>query len=298
MRLAIFFILLSLTSCSTIREEIHTCIFDGSAQPPLVGAELKGYDMDDVLCKGIIVSEDSSMLTVTDTTRMEYCLNYRIGYGARTDKPMPYRCIDCTPVNKEQYWCPLYYLKGNTKYFVRAFMKDHDGNIFYGDTKSVTSQSFNRYPGYADYANVFCWREETLFDKITDEIIDPEKDGFFYSTNEDPNFCKYQEGYGFNTCYKFKTEWSYLIWYYTQAKWKKDIQKKIPLPLMYMENGRLVISSGAKDKVYYNINDKSGSPTTYNKVYTEPLDVPKGSRIDCYSVNENGEVSYLNRYWR
>lgn len=52
---------------------------------------------------------------------------------------------------------------------------------------------------------------------MTDEIIDPDKDGFYYSTNENPTNCSYQIGTSYNTCYKFKTQWNYYLWYYHNA---------------------------------------------------------------------------------
>ena len=52
---------------------------------------------------------------------------------------------------------------------------------------------------------------------MTDEIIDPDKDGFYYSTNENPTNCSYQIGTSYNTCYKFKTKWNYYLWYYHNA---------------------------------------------------------------------------------
>lgn len=289
------FLLFFLMACSAVEKEVCTCIFDGTAQPPLVGAELRGYDMDDILIKGIIVSEDSAHLTVSDTTRAHSCLNYgRVG-GEMQNIARPYRCIDCTQINRDQYWCALYYLKGHTKYYVRAFVKDRQGNIRYGEPMSLTTRQFQRPEGYADYANVFLWQENTLFDKMTDEIIDPEKDGYYFSTNESPNSCRHREGYRYNTCYKFKTEWSYLLWYYSEAN--KDIIRRIIPPAMYMEDGKLVIAARSDEKVFYGIDDRTGNPATFTNVYTEPLDVPAGSRVDCYSVNGEGEMSYLNRYW-
>lgn len=294
--LAIYVVLLSfLMSCSTIEKGIHTRIFDGSSQPPLVGAELTGYDMDSIMLKGIIVSEDPAMVTVTDTTKAVYNMNYTLEYGNWQDDVRPYRCIDCTLTNREQYWCPLLFLKGQTKYYVRAFVKDHQGHISYGETMSITTKQFNRNPGYQGYANVFYWQDQTLFDLMTDEIIDPEKDGFYYSTNENPNSCKYQRGYEHNGCFKFKTEWSYLVWFYSEAN--SDIRPKIVPPVMYMKNGKLVIEAKNGDKVFYKINDKSGDPNTFTDIYTEPLDVPEGSRVDCYSVSRSGVMSCLNRYW-
>lgn len=280
-----------LMACSSVEKEIHTCIFEGSAQPPIVGGELKGFDMDSIQFKGVIVSEDSALLFVSDTTKTQYCMDY----GIWKDNVQPYRCIDCTSINREQFWCNLFYLKGNTTYYVRAFVKDNKGRISYGEPMSITTKRYNRHHGYAGYANVFRWQHETLFDLMTDEIIDPEKDGFYYSSNENPDLCEYQKGYAKNGYYKFKTEWSYLLWFYKQSD--REVRTMKPLPLMYIEDGKLVISKRDDEKVFYKINDKSGDPATFNKVYTEPLDVPKGSRVDCYSVNVNGELSFMNRFW-
>lgn len=283
-------------ACSTIEKEIHTCVFDSSVQPPLVGAELKGYEMDSIVQKGIIVGEDSAMLILSDSIPTSYCFDYNLNFGKRTNEVLPLRCIDCTAVNNEQYWCALFYLKGHTTYYLRAFVIDSQGNISYGETKSITTQPFNRYPGLADFANVFYWKERTLFDLMTDEIIDIRKDGFYYSTNENPNSCRFQHHFKINECYKFKREWSYLIWFYKQANQYYKYQTSVPT--MYMENGRLVISAQRGEKVFYKINDKTNDPATFTDVYTEPINVPKSSRVDCYSINEKGEISYLNRYWR
>lgn len=291
----LFLFLSFLTGCSTVEKEIRTCIFDGSSQPPLVGAVLMGYDIDRIQWKGVIVSEDSAMVVIADTIKTREDMKYCFGMTNWTDNVRPYRCIDCTPINREQFWCPLTYLKGNTKYYVRAFVKDDQGTVNYGETICITTGQFNRHTGYAGYANVFCWQKNTLFDKMTDEIIDPEKDGFFFSTHENPNSCKFQRGYARNGCFKFKTEWSYLLWFFHEAE-KQIYTRNVP-PAMYMENGKLVIAAKKNERVFYKINDKTGDPGTFTDVYTEPLDVSEGSRVDCYSVNKDGEMSYLNKYW-
>ena len=61
--------------------------------------------------------------------------------------------------------------------------------MYYGNIKEIKTQNFNRSNAGWDYANVQYRSYYTLFDLMSDEIIDG---GFYYSTNE------YATSYGYS----------------------------------------------------------------------------------------------------
>ena len=176
----------------------------------------------------------------------------------RTNNPHDLRFIDCTNVNKEQFACALQFLNGNTDYYVKAFVIDKDNNVYYGNAEKVHTQDFDRYDGYADYANVYYYTTNTLFDIVTDEIINI-NDGYYATTNESPKSVSYQTGGG--VVYKLATEWNYKLWYSQvyHGTIEENNSKIVHLPVMKYVDGLLKIEKNPLDNdkditIYYSIN--------------------------------------------
>ena len=289
---------------------ITTLIFDASSQPMLVGGMIDNYSSDLIAKKGIIVSKNLDDMIITDNTRFDKAEVILKTDDYKDDVPFDsstfdIRFIDCTGTNEEEYACALMYLTGNTDYYVKAFVIDKESNIFYGNPEKVHTQDYYRFSGYADYANVWHAFDYTLFDLVTDEILDPDA-GFYYSTNENPTNVSFQTGSGYNTCYKYATEWNYRLWYYqrwNREYWDNNHGNYFPLhiPVMKYANGNLIIEKNPLDidkdiTIYYSINGNYFRPETYTNIYTGPLEINEPCTVYCYSMSSDGYISYTNMY--
>jgi hypothetical protein len=153
--------------------------------------------------------------------------------------------VDCTSIGKEQFWTTLRLLKPDKDYYVRSYVITSSDLCIYGNIVEIHSLNFSRWTsGHSDYANVWHAFEYTLFDLITDEIINP-SNGFYYSTNENPKTVKRQVGTGYNTCYKFATEWNYKLWYYHSRH--SEESEQINPPLASLSNGKLFLEQNPLD---------------------------------------------------
>lgn len=282
---------------------IITKIFDANSQPMLVGGFVENYSDQNVIKKGIIVSKSVDDMIITDDTVFDNATIFLQGKSSsRINNPYDIRFIDCTGTNEEQFACALQFLVGNTDYYVKAFVIDKDNNVLYGSTEKVHTQDFNRYDGWADYANVWHAFEYTLFDVVTDEIINP-NEGFYYTTNENPLSVRYQTGTSYNTCYKLATEWNYKLWY---SQWyhrtlENNSSKVVHLPVMRYNGGLLTIEKNPLDAdkditIYYSINGNYFRPETYTDVYTAPIDMSEPCTVYCYAISSDGYISYTNMY--
>lgn len=262
---------------------ITTKIFS-TGQPPIVGGTISNYSSD-IIKKGIIVSTDKN----TDLTN-----------ASDKDPLTSSRVIDCTDINEEQFYTTVVGMLGNTTYYVKAFAETDNGDVYYGNTETITSQNFSRNSNVGrDYANVWHAFSYTLFDLVTDEIIDPSADGFYYSTNENPTYYGHQYGTGYNTCYKFRSTFNYQLWYEYLYGGRDRID--IDRPVMTYSNGKLKISKSADDvdkniTFYYSINGDYFRPEYYKDVYTEPIEVEKGQHVVCYGKSSDDRISYVNIY--
>lgn len=281
---------------------VQTKIFDASSQPPIVGGVINGFSEDAIVKKGIIVSVSNDNLIYgeqSETTNPYFYEDLRIindTYSVLTAKDL--RIIDCINIGKEQFWCPLLLLNPEKIYYVRAYAIKADGSIIYGQTESLTTQKYNRYNGRTDVANVWHAFDYTLFDLITDEIINP-NDGFYYSTNENPTTIRHQIGTGYNTCYKFATEWNYKLWYYHSGH--SDANKHINVPIASFSNGKITIEKNPLDvdkdvTIYYSINGNYFRPENYTAVYSQPLSITKPCAVYYYAISSDGYISYTNIY--
>lgn len=282
---------LLLTSCSST-PTVHTIIFDAKHQPPYAGAVIDNYDEEIIIGKGMIVAQDSTKLTITDSTALHDAMRYT----SFNDDPRSYRAIDCTRVNTDQYWCPLMFLLGDTDYYVRAFIRLSDSTIVYGQTERLHTIHLNRYRNYSGYANVFFQEDYDLFDKDLDEKIEWRRDGYYYSRNENPGVCNFTRSLAHNTNYKFRTEWGYLMWYYhgyIEGEDTKDV-----LPRMQLKYGLMHMDAPKGYKVFYCIDDTTDNPLNFTAIYEEPIEVPSDAhRIDCFSLAPDGTPSHVNRYF-
>lgn len=291
---------------SAEQTNITTVIFDKDVQPIYAGGFINNYSKEKFTRKGIIVSTHSDYVELPQNPQFEianlvshsnYYSDNNSGYS---DNNSDFRIIDCSNINEENFNCGLLYLEGNKDYYVRAFAITDEGIIIYGNIETIHSQSFDRYSGKADVANVWHAFDYTLFDLTTDEIIDPHK-GFYYSTNESPHTVHYQKGTGYNTCYKFATEWNYKLWYYHNTEFC-DLGKVVSIPKMKMVDGKLEITKNENDNdksisIYYCIDGNGNRPEDFTNRYTSPISITKGQTIYCYAISSDGYISYTNRYY-
>lgn len=290
---------------STITDNsVSTLIIDSNSQPIIVGGYIKNFSKANVSRKGIIVSNCDDNMEITNETDFDYADIFLRGKENKViDTPSDIRFIDCTETNEEQFACALQFLIGNTDYYVRAFAIDKSNNIYYGGTEKVHTKDYNRYKGSADYGNVWYAFNYTLFDHVTDEIIEP-SDGFYYTTNENPTTVKNQVGTSYNTCYKFLTEWNYKLWYGQRFNWDNSPKKKglsVHLPKMKYADGTLTIEKNPLDAdkevtIYYSIDGNYFRPENYTKVYSQPLVITEPCSVYCYAISSEGIISYTNIY--
>ena len=284
---------------------VQTVVCDAYSQPPVVGGVIGNYDDSFIAKKGIIVSVSNDNLfydTASETT-FPY---YWTGQGDPSVADIVYstqdfRIIDCSGTGIEQFWTPLLFLKSQKDYYVRAYAVMTDGDIIYGQTESVHSQAFSRYNGRTDYANVYRAYSSTLFDLVTDEIINP-AEGFYYSSTEQPKTVKHKVGISSNTSnlyYKFLTEWNYQLWYYHSKHCEQG--KIVSLPLMSFSDNQLTIEKNALDAdkditLYYSVNGDFFRPETFTDIYTEPIEISEPCTVCCYAISTDGYISYTNMY--
>ena len=276
---------------------LETYILDKTTHPYYIGGMMYNCN-ENIVKKGLIVSVDEDNLYY-DESQSSYPANYYGTEGYKSD--FEHKIIDCTDIGQEQFNVPLTYIYGNTKYYVRAFVQNDNGTCIYGNIIEVVSEKNNREITEYDFANV--WYdfsgEYTLFDLVTDEFIDYNNDGYFYSTNESPEYCGYETYLGYNTCYKFKTEWNYKLWYYHGEHCDKSLI--VNAPLMEYKNGKLHINKQASDadknvEIYYSINENGRRPETFTQKYETPLEIKDGDTVYCYAISEDGYISYTNVY--
>ena len=282
---------------------VKTMIYDSKSQPMLVGGFIENYSNKDVKKKGIIVSKSADNMIITADTDFDNATIFLQGKSTgRINDPHDIRFIDCTDTNEEQFACALQFLFGNTDYYVKAFAIDKYNNVFYGSTEKVHTLDYSRYDGWADYANVWYAFDYTLFDVVTDEIIDP-NNGFYYTTNENPQRVSHQTGTSYNTCYKLATEWNYKLWYCQcyHGTLENNSSKVVHLPVMSYSNGVLTIEKSKLDAdkditIYYSINGNYFRPETFTEIYSQPLNITASCTVCCYAVSSEGYVSYTNIY--
>ncbi len=275
---------------------VQTRVINSDSQPPIVGGVINDYVYNTIVKTGVLVSINNNDLIVN--SQSPFLFPYYEGNMKNEITPANYRQIECSNIGKEQFWCPLVALKSEREYYVKAYAIKADGNIIYGQTESVHSQRYNRYDGTTDYANVWHAFDCTLFDLITDEIINP-NDGFYYSTNENPRTVRRGVGTSYNTCYKFATEWNYKLWYYHSTHC--DEQKIVNSPIMSYKDGRLTIVKNSLDAnknitLYYSINGNFFRPETYTNVYSTPIEITEPCYVCCYAKSSDGYISYTNLF--
>ena len=284
---------------TSVELSVETYILDNTAHPYYIGGRIHNCN-DKIIKKGLIIGLNKDYLYYDESLPCYFAENYESeGY----DAGMENKIIDCTNIAKEQFNVPLIYIYGGTKYYIRAFIQDNNGNYIYGNVIDVISENFNREITEWDWANV--WYDfsgmYTLFDFLTDEYIDYNNNGYYYSTNENPTYCKHETSLGYNTCYKFKTEWNYKLWYYHSSHCNESCI--LTIPLMEYENGKLHINKQEKDadkniEIYYSINKNGRRPETFINKYEGALEINVDDVVYCYAISDDGYISYTNLYKR
>ena len=299
-KLVLLFIMVLGVIHTLYAENIHTVIFDANSQPMLVGGYIDDYSSLNVTRKGVIVSKNVGDMAITEETVFEKAQMFLCPNSVRTNDPHDIRYIDCTETNEEEFACALQFLEGNMDYYVKAFIIDADGNIFYGNAEKVHTQDYNRYEGYADYGNVYHAYSNTLFDIVTDEIIDPDK-GYYATTNENPSSVSYRTGNG--SVYKLATEWNYKLWYCQvyHGTLESNSSKIVHLPIMKYKDGYVYIEKNSLDTdknitLYYSVNGNYFRPETYTEVYNKPIEIKEPCAIYCYAISTEDYISYTNMY--
>lgn len=278
---------------------VETYILDSTAHPYYIGGRIHNCN-ENIVKKGLIIGLNEDNLNYDENSPYYSAEKYESdGY----DAGMENKIIDCTNIAKEQFNVPLTYIYGGTKYYVRAFVQDDNGNYIYGNIIDVISENFNREITEWDWANV--WYDfdgmYTLFDFLTDEYIDYSNDGYYYSTNENSTYCGHETSLDYNTCYKFKTEWNYKLWYYHSSHCNES--RIITVPLMEYKDGKLHINKQERDadkniEFYYSINENGRRPETFTNKYNAPLEINVGDVVYCYAISDDEYISYTNLYKR
>lgn len=282
---------------TSVELSVETYILDDTAHPFYIGGRIHNNN-ESIVKKGLIVSTDKDNM---DYDKISFKLPY---FGLQLydwDYPLEDRVIECENYSHEQFNVPLYCVFGNTTYYIKAFVMDNLGQILYGNTIEIVTENFARYNGRFDEANVLHYSDYTLFDIVTDECIYP-SDGYYYSTSENATYCGFQTNNSYNTCFKFKTEWNYKLWYYNCYR-DKDTDKVVDVPIMTFRNGVLHINKQEKDadknvEIYYSINENGRRPETFTDKYEEPLEINVGDVVYCYAISDDGYISYTNLYKR
>jgi len=282
---------------------VETYILDSTAHPFYIGGRIHNNN-DEIVKKGIIVSTDINNLYYDNEAELLPPYLEMHNDENRNEAQffdIEYKIIDCTNYGDAQFNIPLTCVLGNTKYYTKAFTINDKDEITYGNVIEVLTENFNREMVRYDYANVWYsfYDEYTLFDLATDECIYPFSDGFYYSTHENYTSCEYQQGSGYNTCFKFKNEWNYRLWYSNRHK----VDNVANMPLMEYKNGKLHINKQEKDadkniEIFYSINENGRCPETFINKYDAPLEINVGDVVYCYAISEDEYISYTNIYKR
>ena len=292
---------------------IKTIVIDSTQQPIYAGGYIDGYNNVDILKKGVIVSKSTKLLDINENTCYEISpisdlyTGHKYVDGIVEDSstnrnfkaPQDLSVYDCSNINKEQFITPLICLEGTTKYYIRAYVITEDNDYIYGDIIEIDTMPYERCCDGMAYANVWYWDDYTLFDLVTDEIINI-NNGFYYSTNEMPTVVEFQKGYSYNTCYKFATEWNYKLWYYHNIN-HCDMNKVVDIPIMSVTGDVLSIIKSQNDinkdiTIVYQINGDGSTPENFDNTYTEPINVTSGDIVYCYAISNDGYISYTNVY--
>ena len=255
-------------------------ISDG--QPPIVGGQLNNPTKDHSFRKGIAFSSNKDNLSVTANTNFEVPTDCSADYNDT-------RYFDCTEGCEEQWTASIRYLPNGGTYYVRAFVIDTQTNkVTYGNIETVQVPDFRRNNSQTnDYANVWYSEDYDLFDLKTDELID---NTYYYSTNENPDDMGIGQKGTYNTCYKFRTKYSYRLWHPGRSS--------LALPIMTYKNGKVLVENAPNSgfTFRYAINDLSGDPDDFSTGYNGGISVQKGDVVICYFTDESGDFSYLNWY--
>ena len=281
---------------------VETYILDSTAHPYYIGGRIHNCN-DEIVKKGIIVSANKNDLYYNDEAE---CLPPYLELHNDENRydeqffDLEHKIIDCTNYGDTQFNIPLTCVFGNTLYYIRTFALNSNGDLHYGNIIEVTTGNFNRETERQDYANVWYsfYDEYTLFDLATDECI-PISEGYYSSTHEDYTNCQYNTGNSYNTCFKFKTEWNYKLWYSN----RHERENVASMPLMEYKNDKLHINKQERDadkniEFYYSINENGRRPETFTNKYNAPLEINVGDVVYCYAISDDGYISYTNLYKR
>lgn len=280
--------------CGQLR--VRTLLIDTTYQPMMIGGYIDGFANANVKKKGIIVSKNVSDMVITESTTFE---NVNFNTASYTTINWDQKYIDCTNIGKEEFIIYLTLLEGNQKYYIRSFAIDNE-DIIYGEIDSVYTQNFIRDKSRrSDQANVWENGSHTLFDLVTDEIIDPQV-GYYYSSNENASTVNFRSGTGSFVFYKFLTMWNYKLWYYHNGN-HSDSSKMVSLPQMTYANGKLTISAAEADEdkslsFYYSVDGDGRRPENFTSIYAEPIPVQENSIVYCYAISDENYISYTNAY--
>ena len=280
--------------------EVETFVADDSTHPFYIGGIIHNNSIN-IVKRGLIVSinEDNLYYDENALCPSPYPFDYKDGYDIEN---FELKIIDCTNYGQEQFNIPLMFVYGNTKYYVRAFVQDNTGDYIYGNTIEIVTEDFVRESNKRDHANVWYdfYDTYTLFDLITDEFIDYANSGYYYSANEYPEDCYYETYMGYNTCYKFRTEWNHKLWY-CHNTFHCDENKIVGVPVMEYTNDKLSIRKQDSDankniKIFYSVNENGRRPETFHQKYDTPIDINKNDIVYCYAISDDGYISYTNVY--
>lgn len=291
---------LRLPIATNSKMRLSTIALDTVSQPPLVGGLIQNYDSAEVIYKGFIIGTDVDDLFITDSTKKVKIDEFDFKH-VTFDRTISTEYEDRS---EDEFVFPICNLKGDRDYFVKPYVITLGRKVLYGKPIKIHTQVFSRFDGLSDVANVFHAFDYTAFDVLTDEIMDIDRDGCFYSSNEDPKQCirnteTKQTGY-----YKFKTRWNYQLWYshagINNLDWK-SYDTGVFRPVMRFINGRLRIKPdwrNANDTLnfYYTINGDWQRPEHFRMKYTEPITIKRPCAIHCYARRTDGCISYTNSY--
>lgn len=288
---------------STITNSVilRTVIYNNNDNLPLVGGVITTRSSN-IVAKLVIVSINKNDLFVRDNYPLTDPYNYAVTennkWGISVNIPSAYRIIDCTNVNREQFFCYLKALQPNMTYYVRSAIVKTDSSIEYGNVESVkTPNNFKRMNGTLDYANV--WNSQwkyTVLDLVTDEIVDIRK-GLVYSSNEEPTpkFLENPIGKWWSTCYKFANEWNYVLWL-SHAKNLVFEQEIVDEPIITQKGEFIEMICNENEEIHYEVNQKGITrPQYFSATYTQPFRANKGDIIKAYAKNKTSNFpSYTN----
>lgn len=266
---------------------VQTLIIDGTSQPPLVGGYINNYNESLIDKGGIIVCINANDAKVTDDTK------FYEKYGCDNwvdPQNTTYIAFDLSNVSKEECSIRLRHLMGNKDYYVRAYVVCKDKTVLYGDIEKIHTQNFNRYPGRADFANVYHAFDYTLFDLETDIIMDITNEGYYSSTQANPTSCTYYSKGSNNSMYKFKTKFSYKHWYY-YAGHKDGVPPLSDMkdPIISFDGSKItMIPQDGANQIFYSIDGDGLNPESFTETYTGPISINKSCVIHCYA--QKGDI--------